>query len=269
MVARRMHRTWESDVGIYVIAEAGINHIGDYDTAIELIWAAKSAGADACKFQTYVTDRICKPSSDQYAELKKCELAYVEFENLKRACERADIDFLSTPDDLMDAAFLCGLGMKYMKIGSANNSNGFVEALGHMNFLNPVPPLIISLGMGASGIYDTEIPIASLMHCVSSYPAPWEDANMARIGGRINGFSDHSKGTMAAVMAVARGVQFIEKHITMDKDQVGPDHHMSCDPEYFKYYVKCIRQAEQMLGDGQRKVMPSEQKTIALLESRK
>lgn len=248
-------------MSVYVIAEAGINHQGSMETACQMAEAAKLAGANAVKFQTYVTDDICRKDNPEYAWLKKCELEYSQFRYIKLACDDIGIDFISTPDTVKDAEFLDTLGMRYMKIGSANACARFTDHLKHIK-----ATLIVSEGLGGiEGFWRQHwIP----MHCVSSYPCPIDQANMQRIGGYTAGFSDHTLGSMCAIMAVARGAKFIEKHFTLDRAQEGPDHHMSVEPDELASYIRDIRSAEKALGDGIRRIMPCEQKTIEQLKAR-
>ena len=253
-------------MSVYVIAECGINHQGSMQSAREMAMAAKLAGADAVKFQTYVTDDICRSDNQEYAWLKRCELSYDQFRELKQYCDTISIDFISTPDTVKDAEFLDTLGMRYMKIGSANANSSFLRSIEHIK-----TPLIVSMGMGS------DYPVGAIsMHCVSAYPCPIEQANMSRVfgymgrlQGYVAGFSDHTIGDMCAVMAVARGAKFIEKHFTLDHTQEGPDHHMSMEPDELARYIRSIRMAEKALGDGVRRVMPCEQKTIEQLKGRK
>lgn len=248
-------------MSVYVIAEAGINHQGSMETACQMAESAKLAGANAIKFQTYVTDDICRKDNPEYAWLKKCELEYSQFRYIKHACDDIGIDFISTPDTVKDAEFLDTLGMRYMKIGSANANPIFIRRLEHLK-----TPLIVSMGMAAPAMYGAHIQ----MHCVSSYPCPIDQANMACVGpiGDVEGFSDHTLGSLCAIMAVARGAKFIEKHFTLDRTQEGPDHHMSVEPDELASYIRDIRSAEKALGDGIRRIMPCEQKTIEQLKAR-
>lgn len=255
---------------VYIIAEAGINHNGSFARACQLIEMAKWAGADAVKFQTYQTERICKADNPEFATLKKCELSYDNFRYLFKYASERGIDFISTPDTVEDAEFLDTLGMRYMKIGSANATGDFLCSIKHVR-----TPLIVSLGMGAPILDDNPERTliwrsACRMHCVSSYPCPHEQANISRIAPvGVNGFSDHTTGSLCAIMAVARGAKFIEKHFTLDHTDDGPDHHMSVEPTELAAYVRAIRLAESALGDGVRRVMPCEQKTIQQLKDRK
>ncbi len=256
-------------MSVYIIAEAGINHNGSMATACQMIDVAKQCGADSVKFQTYVTERICHISNPEYAMLKRCELSYDDFRYLFKYATAKGIDFISTPDTVEDAEFLDTLGMRYMKIGSANANAKFLRSIEKLKTKR-----IISLGMAGSALYDSW-PHDIMMHCVSSYPCPLDQANVAVVGPdpedgfHIYGFSDHTLGATCAVMAVARGAKFIEKHFTLDCRADGPDHHMSTEPNEMRAYIAYIRQAESALGDGVRRVMPCEQKTIDQLKRRK
>jgi N,N'-diacetyllegionaminate synthase len=248
---------------VYIIAEAGINHNGSMAAACQLIDAAKHCGADAVKFQTYVTPRICFPGNPEFATLKRCELSYDDFRYLFKYATAKGIDFISTPDTVEDAEFLDTLGMRYMKIGSANSHPGFLSQLKGLK-----TPRIVSLGMGADIMPSFDV--HCYMHCISAYPCPLDQACMVRVGDGWNeGFSDHTPGSLCAIMAVARGAKFIEKHFTLNPAWGGPDHHMSMEPEAFTKYAADIRAAESALRDGVRRVMPCEQKTIAQLKARK
>ena len=249
---------------VYIISECGINHNGSMPTACQMIDVAKQCGADAVKFQTYVTERICRIDNPEYEMLKRCELSYDDFRYLFKYATAKGIDFISTPDTVEDAEFLDTLGMRYMKIGSANANEHFTAAISRLK-----TPFIISMGMGGRVDVSDHRAENWLMHCVSSYPCPLDQANMSAIGGSIFGFSDHTLGPICAIMAVARGAKFIEKHFTLDSSADGPDHHMSMEPDEFAQYVEAIRQAERALGDGVRRIMPCEQKTIAQLKARR
>ena len=253
--------------GVYIIGEAGINHGGSIATACQMIDVAKQCGADAVKFQTYITERICHIGNPEYEMLKRCELSYDDFRSLFAYATAAGIDFISTPDTVEDAEFLDTLGMRYMKIGSANANQPFLLSVKHLK-----TPLIVSLGMAGKVPYDMWNMVVA-MHCVSSYPCPLDQANVAMVGPdehmNVLGFSDHTLGPICAIMAVARGAKFIEKHFTLDRNAEGPDHAMSVDANGLRAYVDSIRTAERALGDGVRRVMPCEQKTIDQLKARK
>ena len=251
-------------MSVYIIAEIGINHGGSLATACQMIDVAKQCGADAVKFQTYVTERICRIDNPEYAMLKRCELNYDDFRHLFKCAAAKGIDFISTPDTVEDAEFLDTLGMRYMKIGSANATRDFIQSISHIR-----TPLIVSLGMDSYWLGVSYAPNIG-MHCVSAYPCPLDQANMKRVDGlKVSGFSDHTTGSLCAIMAVARGAKFIEKHFTLDCGADGPDHHMSLEPKQLAAYVWDIRLAEIALGDGVHRVMPCEEKTIAQLKARK
>ena len=252
-------------MSVYIIAECGISHNGSMATACQMIDVAKQCGADAVKFQTYVTERICRMDNPEYDTLRRCELSYDDFRYLFKYATAKGIDFISTPDTAEDAEFLDTLGMRYMKIGSANANIPFLSKLTDI-----ATPLIISLGMAAHWQSFPWLPTQpELMHCVSSYPCPLDQANMERVDSEVRGFSDHTLGPICAIMAVARGAKFIEKHFTLDRDAEGPDHAMSVDAHGLRAYVDAIRTAERALGDGVRRIMPCEQKTIDQLKARK
>lgn len=258
-------REWEAGFQtnpVYVIAEAGINHNGSFQEAIRLIGMAKYAGANAVKFQTYSADLICRKDNPEYEMLKRCELPRETFIALQRECRMIGIDFISTPHDIPSAVFLSGLGMPYMKIGSGQSTDEFISQI------PGTTALIVSLGMGKMPLSDPRI--ICQMHCISSYPCLPQDANMIRMRRHpINGFSDHTEGDMAAIMAVAMGAKFIEKHVTMHHNQAGPDHAMSANPYEFQEYVRSIRQAESMMGLYPQVALACEQKTIDQLKARK
>lgn len=249
-------------MSVYIIAEAGINHDGNLWKAQTLADEAKKCGADAVKFQTYVADDICRRDNPEYGTLKRCQLSHDQFRELKKFCDDIGIDFLSTPDTVKDAEFLDTLYMRYIKIGSANANDWFIRSLSHLR-----TPLIVSLGMQA--LVTPCNRIAHLMHCVSAYPCPLEQANMARIGGNITGFSDHTLGVTAAMIAVARGAVIVEKHFTLRKDDAGPDHLMSTDPGDMRAYVLAIRSVEKAMGNGAPIMQDCEVATVNQLWARR
>ena len=249
-------------MSVYIIAEAGINHNGSYYEAMHLVAMAVMAGANAVKFQTYTADLICRMDNPEYRMLKRCQLSHEQFINLQKFCAVAPIDFISTPHDLPAAAFLETLKMPYMKIGSGQAKQEFLDQL------QVTTPLLVSLGMGATTALHHPA-LHCYMHCISSYPCPPHAAHINRVGGKILGFSDHTDGHIAAVMAVARGAKYIEKHVTLDNKADGPDHHMSLNPEDFVHYCGAIREAERMLGMYEPGIQECERKTITQLEARK
>ena len=271
----------------FIIAEAGVNHNGNRQTAHDLIDAAASAGADAVKFQTWITERICArgakkaayqdvqcpEEADQFTMLKKLELPYEWHPDLQRHARDKGVAFLSTPDEIQSARFLCELGVPVIKIGSAELTNHlYLRQLASLG-----KPLILSTGMGtldeikaAVGVIHSvaQVPVA-LLHCISAYPAPEEEMNLrclATLRQAFNtpvGLSDHTMGSVAAVVAVGAGMDILEKHLTLDKRAAGPDHSASADATEFAELVRTVRKAEGMLGDGVKKLAGSEVGTRA------
>jgi len=266
----------------FIIAEAGVNHNGDIATARKLIEIAASAGADAVKFQTWITEKVCRPGSkkaeyqkqgctvneDQYAMLKRLELPYAWHADLKAMAEEKGLVFLSTPDEIDSARFLCNLGVPALKIGSGELTNlGYLRRLAMLG-----KPLILSTGMGSkeevAKALDTiravaDLPLA-LLHCVSAYPAPEGEMNLRCISTLREAFdvpvglSDHTRGSTAAVLGVALGMSILEKHITLDHNMDGPDHSSSADPSELADLVRLVRKAETMIGSGEKQIVPSE-----------
>jgi N-acetylneuraminate synthase/N,N'-diacetyllegionaminate synthase len=270
-----------------VIAEAGVNHDGDVAEAHRLIDAAAEAGADAVKFQTWITEALVRPgapraayqerndpgSADQFAMLKALELPFAEHSALKRHAEDRGLLFLSTPDDLESARFLIELGLPALKVGSAELTNlPYLRALAALG-----RPLLISTGMGTllevaqalDAVADAAEVKVALFHAVSSYPAPVGELNLRAITtlrqafGVPVGLSDHSVGATAALCAVGLGLPLLEKHLTRDRSRRGPDHAASADPAQFAALVRELRAAESALGDGVKAPTPSEAGTVA------
>lgn len=260
----------------FVIAEAGVNHNGDVEMAHRLVDAAADTGADAVKFQTFKADRLASANSpkaeyqlratgadeSQLDMLRRLELDRAAHSDLMRHCERRGILFLSTPFDEDCADMLAGLGVAAMKTPSGELTN--LPYLAHVARLGL--PMIVSTGMATLGeveqavrtIADSGAPPLCLLHCVSAYPAPPEDANlraMATIAacfGTPTGFSDHTPGIGVPVAAAALGARVIEKHLTLDRSLPGPDHKASLEPDQFTAMVAAIRQATAALGDGRK-----------------
>lgn len=267
---------------VFIIAEAGVNHNGDIRLAFQLVDAAIAAGADAVKFQTFITEKsICQEAElapyqkaglenvkTQFEMAQELELTFEEFRDLKKYCDQKGIMFLSTPDEEDSLAFLCALGTPLIKIGSGEITNGpLLKAAAQTQ-----KPLLLSTGI--SEIHEIEQALTifyregnsnvALLHCVSEYPAPAGDINLRAIKTMREyfkvpvGFSDHSQGLEIAVAAVALGSQIIEKHFTLDKSLPGPDHAASLDPRELKALVTSIRNVEQAMGDGIKRPAPCE-----------
>jgi N-acetylneuraminate synthase len=274
----------EHGVGVrcQVIAEIGVNHDGSVEQAMDLIDAAHQAGADTVKFQTFRADKLASSSapraryqengddSDSQLEiLRRLELSPDDFREISKHCDNVGIEFLSTPFDIDSAVFLCGLGVRRFKIGSGDLTNTLL--------LRKVAsfrlPVILSTGMATNDEIDEALdvldrggaPDVALLHCISRYPTPVEDlqlleiVRLRRTFDRRVGFSDHSVGCEAALVARALGACIIEKHLTLDRELSGPDHAASIDPDGLAELIRGLRLTESMLGTGQRVFHPEEQ----------
>ncbi|RGF13505.1 N-acetylneuraminate synthase [Blautia sp. AM16-16B] len=258
-----------------IIAEAGVNHNGNLDVAKKICLAAKEAGADVVKFQTWITDRIITKNvkqaeyqtvntgsnQSQYDMLKSLELSYDEFKKIKNYCDEIGIIFASTADDSKDIDFLVDeLEIPFIKVGSGD--------IGNISYLRYVgskkKPIVLSTGM--STLSDVEISLRALqeggadditlLHCTTNYPCPFEMVNLRAMNTLQSafdlpiGYSDHTIGTEIPVAAVARGAKIIEKHFTLDRNMKGPDHLASTEPKEFKKMVDEIRNVEKAFGTG-------------------
>lgn len=257
-----------------IIAEAGVNHNGNVEIAKELCKAAKSAGADAVKFQTWKTEEIItkhvaqagyqaentKCVESQYDMLKRLELSYEQFADIKKYCDELGIMFLSTADEKDSLDFLVSLNIPYLKVGSGD--------IGNISFLRYVgskkKPVILSTGMSNLGMIELSVNALKqggakeiiLLHCTTNYPCPYCEVNLNAMNTLKSafqfpvGYSDHTVGIEVAVAAVAQGATVIEKHFTLDKKMPGPDHLASTEPQEFALMVKAIRNIETALGNG-------------------
>ena len=266
----------------YIIAEAGVNHNGRLDLALKLCDAAKEAGVDAVKFQTWKTEKIVTKSAakavyqeentgagqSQFEMLKALELSYPEFVKIRDYCNQIGIQFLSTPDTEEDMDFLLGLGIPVLKIGSGEVTNiPFLRAIGQRH-----QKVILSTGMSmlsdVEKAYNTLIESGAkevaLLHCTTNYPCPYNEVNLqamqtmkAAFKCKV-GYSDHTMGIEIPMAAVAMGAEIIEKHFTLDRTMEGPDHLASLEPQELKQMVVSIRNIEKALGDGIKRPNASE-----------
>lgn len=263
---------------VVIIAEAGVNHNGDIMLAKRLIDAAANAGADYVKFQTWITEELIDKdapkaayqeanddSATQFDMLKKLELSFGQFRELKNYAEKAGVKFLSTPDEEKSLDFLVNeLGLDLIKIGSGEVTNvPYLRKVGSMK-----KKVILSTGMSYLDevriAYDTLIEAGassvSLLHCTSNYPASFDSLNLHAMNAlattfpnAVIGYSDHSEGTEASIAAVALGARIIEKHFTLDKNMPGPDHKASLDTEELALLVKQVRNIEKALAGSGKK----------------
>lgn len=267
---------------IFIIAEAGVNHNGDIGMAKKLVDAAKDAGADAVKFQTFRAENLVSKTAlkadyqkqttlaeeSQFKMLKQLELSFGDFEELINYCSKKQIVFLSTPFDFDSINFLESTNMPIYKIPSGEITN--LPYL--IKTAKTKKPVIMSTGMSNLDEVGLAVKVLreygagaiTLLHCNTQYPTPFKDANLKAMltlkehFGVAVGYSDHTLGIEAALAAAALGAKVIEKHFTLDKSLEGPDHQASLDPEELKVMVTSIRNIEVALGDGVKRVSNSE-----------
>lgn len=275
---------------IFIIAEAGVNHMGSTGIAMKMIDEAASAGADAVKFQTFAPEELMirnAPKASYQIEhtgadesqlemLKKLSLSAGDHRELIRYCEQKRIQFLSTPFDFKSLELLVSFDLPIIKISSGDLTNlPFLRAIGALG-----KQVILSTGM--SGMKEIETALDSIissgtpkdfitvLHCNTEYPTPIEDANlraMLTIRDAFNvrvGYSDHTLGIEAPIAAVAMGAEVIEKHFTLDRNMPGPDHNASLVPDELKAMVSAIRNIEKAMGDGIKRPTPSELKNMPM-----
>lgn len=272
-----------------IIAEAGVNHNGSFELAKKLIDMAKESGVDYIKFQTFITDLTISKAAkkagyqaintnddeeSQYDMVKKLELSFEDFIELKNYCDEIGLGFLSTGFDLPSVDFLNSLNIDFFKIPSGEVTNyPLLKAIAETK-----KPIIISTGMATLGEIETALGILmkygasreniTVLHCNTEYPTPKEDVNLKAMNsisqafGVKIGYSDHTLGIEVPIAAVALGATIIEKHFTLDKGMAGPDHKASLDPQELVAMVNAIRNIEKALGDGIKKPSPSESKNI-------
>lgn len=261
---------------VLIIAEAGVNHNGDLELAKQMVDTAVEMGADIIKFQTAVPELLVSkyaPKAEyqkqttgnnetQLDMIKKIILPLEDFKELKDYCDFKKIKFLSTAFDLYSINFLEKFGVNTWKIPSGEITNlPYLEKIGRLK-----QQVILSTGMSNLGEIENAINVLNmngtarenitLLHCTTQYPTPYEYVNLNAINTLSSafkikvGYSDHTEGTEIPVAAVALGACIIEKHFTLDKNMVGPDHKSSLEPKEFEYMVKCIRNIEKSMGNG-------------------
>jgi N-acetylneuraminate synthase len=266
----------------FIIAEAGVNHNGDYTLAEKMIDVAARAGADAIKFQTFHAEEVVLENAQkaeyqktatgagesQYAMIKKLELSEKDFTRLAAYARRKKILFLSTPFDIGSVEVLERIGVPAYKIPSGEITN--FPLLAHI--AGKQKPVILSTGMTTWEEIHTAVrlltengtPQIAILHCITSYPARIEDLNL-RVMEKLKmefdlpvGLSDHTPGILGSVAAVSLGASIIEKHFTLDRSLPGPDHKASLDPGELEDLVTGIRQIEKAIGDGIKRLTPEE-----------
>ena len=281
---------------VYIIAEGGVNHNGKLNLGKKIINAAKFCGADAVKFQSYVSENLAtkqaykanyqikntkKPNETQYEMLKKLELNLIQLKKLKRYADKKNIDFLySIFDHERIDSLLKEIKPKFIKIPSGEITNFLI--LEKLNYKKN--KILLSTGMSnlkeiqnalnvlfKKKLYPLSIKKnkkvssknllkfkknVTVMHCVTNYPVEDKYANLNCVETLANdlnlniGYSDHTSGILAPIIAASKGAKVIEKHLTLNKKMVGPDHISSLNPKEFKEMVKNIRKFEKMIGTG-------------------
>lgn len=275
-------------MGIVIIAEAGVNHNGSMELAKKMVHAAKEAGADYVKFQTFVPKELVsryaakadyqKETTDagesQLQMLEKLALREKDFVELKQYCKECGIGFISTPFDLKSMEFLESLDMDFWKIPSGEVTNyPYLEKIGKTG-----RKVVMSTGMCELSEIREAIQVLeengtmdiTLLHCNTEYPTPFEDVNLRAMEqmkqelGKPIGYSDHTIGIEVPIAAAALGAVVLEKHFTLDKSMDGPDHRASLEPDELKQMVMAVRNIEKCLGDGVKRRTDSEEKNLAV-----
>ena len=267
-----------------IIAEAGVNHNGDLNFAKQLINVAAEAGVDLVKFQTFNADRqvtrtakkadyqtqTTDSSESQHEMLRRLELTEAMHKELMAHCAARNIGFFSTGFDIESVDLLLSLGQDYFKIPSGEITN--LPYLRHIGQLGKA--VILSTGMATLGEIEAAIDVLeqagtaraqiTILHCTTEYPTPMNEVNLRAMQsihtafGVAVGYSDHTQGIEVAIAAVAMGASVIEKHFTLDRNLPGPDHKASLEPKELKEMVSAIRNIEIALGDGIKRLTPSE-----------
>ena len=274
----------ENKVGVYIIAEAGVNHNGNKELALRMIDEAKKAGADCIKFQTFISKKLvsrCAKKAEyqkqntgnddtQLEMLQKLELSFDDFVELKAYCEKKGIDFLSTPFDFESLEFLDKLEVPFWKIPSGEVTNyPYLVKIAQTK-----RPVVMSTGMCELSDIEDAIEVLKsngaqeikLLHCNTEYPTPFEDVNLLAMKklrehfGYEIGYSDHTKGIEVPIAAAALGASIVEKHFTLDKTMDGPDHVASLDPMELTEMIQSIRNIEKAIGIKEKFITPSEEK---------
>jgi len=278
------------DNKIQIIAEAGPNHNGELSIALQLVDVAVKAGADIVKFQTAKSENLIskhapkaeyqnkntEKNESQLEMGKKLDMNYNMHLKIIKYCHQQNIEFLSTPFDLDSIDMLIRLGLDTLKLPSGSITDlPYLRKIGGLN-----KNIILSTGMSSlqevvdafnilvsSGTDSNNIVV---LHCNTEYPTPIEDVNLKamitirdELGVNV-GLSDHTLGIETPIAAVALGATVIEKHFTLDRDQIGPDHAASLEPDELKEMITAIRNIEKAMGDGVKIPSASEMKNIPI-----
>ncbi len=273
-----------------IIAEAGVNHNGNLQQALKLIEIAANSGADFIKFQTFTAEKLTSKkakkasyqiklddSDNQYSMLEKLEIPEFWYPILIKKCKEENIKFLTSGFDEESIDFIEKLNLSFYKIPSGEITNKpYLEHISKKG-----KNIIISTGMSnlkeirqaikiltSNGLSKDNI---TVLHCNSEYPTPYEDVNLnsilylkEKLGLQV-GYSDHSRGIEVPIAAVALGAIIIEKHFTLNKNFIGPDHKASLSPVELKKMIKSIRNIEKSLGSFGKKITLSEKKNLSIV----
>lgn len=268
----------------YFIAEAGVNHNGSTELAYELIDAAKEAGADAVKFQTFKTESLSTvkaPKSTYHKEttgddneqswfdlLKTQEMSLQMHKDLIAYCEKVGITFLSTPYDFESVDLLEEMGVPAYKLASCDITNipliKYIASKGKPLILSSGMTTIDEINMAINTLKESGLENYALLQCTANYPAPLDQSNLRVIGSYkamydcVIGYSDHTEGHVNPIAAVALGAKIYEKHYTLDRKLPGPDHRMSMEPNELKETIDMIRATESALGSSMKQVLDVE-----------
>jgi N,N'-diacetyllegionaminate synthase len=275
-------------MSVLIIAEAGVNHNGNIEIAKQMIDSAVGFGSNVIKFQTFKSENIVskyaekadyqKETTDsnesQLEMIKRLELSYDNFSELRKKCDKKGILFLSTPFDLESIDFLQSISIPMWKIPSGEITN--LPYL--IKIAKTGKPVILSSGMSTLAEVKTAVNILkqhgadeiTVLHCNTEYPTPYQDVNLRamltirqELGVKV-GYSDHTPGIEVPIAAVALGASVIEKHFTLDKNMEGPDHRASLEPAEFAAMVQTIRNIEKALGTGEKVPSQSEIKNMPI-----
>lgn len=252
----------------FIVAEAGVNHLGRRDLAVNMVKAAAAAGADAIKFQTCQVDEFLPRSNADYAEYRRTALSVKDYQAIATAAQRARILWFSTPLDEPSADMLDRLGVPMFKVASCDLTHR--PLLGHLAAKGK--PIILSTGMATWPEVRQAVRVLresgarqlAVLHCVSQYPAEPQYVHlhaMEFMRRRLRvpvGFSDHTIGAAIPCAAVALGAVIIEKHITLDHTLPGDDHRFSATPRELREMITSIRRVEQALGVVRKRPAPVE-----------
>lgn len=271
---------------VFIIAEAGVNHNNNLSLAFKMIDLAAKSGADAIKFQSFITDNMQLKESKKpryqkklpwsyYEQLKKSESTFNFQKKLIQYCKKKKILFLSTPYDEKSVDFLVKMKIPAFKISASDTTNHlFLQYVAKQK-----KPIILSTGLSTFEDVDKTMALLKrlkmknkliLLQTTSDYPTPHEDVNLRVISEYIKrydvlvGLSDHTPDYVASLGAVAMGACVLEKHFTLDKKLSGPDQSSSLDPTEFKNWIKKVRTMEIILGDKKKFITNSEKDNLTM-----